>query len=296
MPIPRRRRREARRRARLVHPRAGRHLRDRRARRARVRRAACALAGGETLGARRAVICNVTPTQLYGDLLGGTPAAVPLRAGGDADPLRARPSRRSWEGDERLGKTAIVHLTPGLDGVSRAVNEAERGLLPAEATVVVGQPLTMDPSRAPDGKGLLWVQLQELPWQVKGDAAGELDSATALDGRAARALRRPHPGADRDATSRTSSRRSLAARRASRRPTCRRTNINLVHGDPYGGSLALDQNFLWRAPHRTQVPGVWHVGASTHPGPGPRRRLRCARRAQLLEPPLPQRLLGRFRR
>ena len=58
-----------------------------------------------------------------------------------------------WEGDERLGKTAIVHLTPGLDGVSRAVNEAERGLLPAEATVVVGQPLTMDPSRAPDGKG-----------------------------------------------------------------------------------------------------------------------------------------------
>ena len=73
-------------------------------------------------------------------------------------------------------QTAIVHLTPGLDGVSRAVNEAERGLLPAEATVVVGQPLTMDPSRAPDGKGLLWVQLQELPWQVKGDAAGELDA------------------------------------------------------------------------------------------------------------------------
>ena len=81
-----------------------------------------------------------------------------------------------WEGDERLGSTAIVHLTPGLDGVSRAVNEAERGLLPAEATVVVGQPLTMDPSRAPEGAGLLWIQLQELPWHVKGDAAGELDA------------------------------------------------------------------------------------------------------------------------
>ena len=80
-----------------------------------------------------------------------------------------------WEGDARLGQTAIVHLTPGLDGVSRAVNEAERGLLPAEATVVVGQPLTIDSSRAPDGAGLLWIQLQELPWRVKGDAAGELD-------------------------------------------------------------------------------------------------------------------------
>ena len=81
-----------------------------------------------------------------------------------------------WDGDERLGNTAIVHLTPGLDGVSRAVNEADRGLLPAEATVVVGQPLTMDPSRAPEGAGLLWIQLQELPWHVKGDAAGELDT------------------------------------------------------------------------------------------------------------------------
>ena len=29
------------------------------------------------------------------------------------------------------------------------------------------------------GKGLLWIQLQELPWRVKGDAAGELDAATA---------------------------------------------------------------------------------------------------------------------
>src|SRR5207248_8106202 len=80
-----------------------------------------------------------------------------------------------WRGDERLNRTAIVHVTPGLDGVSRAVNEAERGLLPAEATIVVGQPLTLDPSRAPEGKGILWIQLQELPRRVKGDAAGEPD-------------------------------------------------------------------------------------------------------------------------
>src|SRR4029077_15124876 len=77
-----------------------------------------------------------------------------------------------WEGDERLGRTAIVHLTAGLDGVSRAVNEAERGPLAAEAAIVVGQPLTMDESCAPEGKGLLWIQLQELPWRIKGDASG----------------------------------------------------------------------------------------------------------------------------
>src|SRR5204862_8031195 len=79
-----------------------------------------------------------------------------------------------WDGDERLGRTALIHLTPGLDGVSRAVNEAERGLLPAEATVVVGQPTTVDASRAPAGGSVLWIQLQELPWHVKGDAAVEI--------------------------------------------------------------------------------------------------------------------------
>src|SRR5439155_8226976 len=133
------------------------------------------LAGGETVTARRSVIANVTPTQLYARLLDGeAPAAVAergrrFRYGRSEMQIHfalSEPPR--WEGDDRLGRTAIVHLTPGLDGVSRAVNEAERGLLPAEATVVAGQPLTMDPSRAPEGAGMLWVQLQEVSWHVKG--------------------------------------------------------------------------------------------------------------------------------
>ena len=50
-------------------------------------------------------------------------------------------------------------------------------------------------------------------------------------------------------------------------------NINLAQGDPYSGSLALDQNFLWRPfarqpGHRTPVEGLFHIGASTWPGPG----------------------------
>ena len=159
-------------------------------------------ADGERIAASEAVICNVTPTQLYGDLLEGfEEKAKGFRYGRSEMQIHyalSEPPR--WEGDERLRGTAIVHLTPGLDGVSRAVNEAERGLLPAEATVVVGQPLTMDASRAPDGKGILWIQLQELPWRIKGDAAGEIDvGGGGVDGGSARALRRPDPGADRAA-------------------------------------------------------------------------------------------------
>src|SRR6185437_11749178 len=137
----------------------------------RVYAGAVRVAGGERVGARRAVVCNTTPTQLYGELLGGSPP--PFRYGRSEMQIHfALSEPPAWAGDERLGRTAIVHLTPGLDGVSRAVNEAERGLLPAEATIVVGQPLTLDPSRAPAGRGLLWVQLQELPWRIKGDAGG----------------------------------------------------------------------------------------------------------------------------
>ncbi|MEX0673310.1 MAG: NAD(P)/FAD-dependent oxidoreductase, partial [Gaiellaceae bacterium] len=119
-------------------------------------------ADGEELRAERAVIANVTPTQLYGRLLPRRP--VGYRYGrGDMQIHFALSEPARWDGDERLARTAVVHVTSGLDAVSRAVNEADRGLLPEEGTIVVGQPLTMDPSRAPDGKGLLWIQLQELP-------------------------------------------------------------------------------------------------------------------------------------
>ena len=77
-------------------------------------------------------------------------------------------------------------------------------------------------------------------------------------------------------------------------------NINLVNGDPYGGSLALDQNFLWRPlasqpGHRTPVEGVWHIGASTHPGPGLGGGSGALVAQQLLEPPFTKRMVSRLR-
>jgi len=223
-------------------------------------------AAGETIAARRAVVCNVTPTQLYGPLLGGTPP--PFRYGRSEMQIHfALSEPPQWQGDERLARTAIVHLTPGLDGVSRAVNEAQRGLLPAEATVVVGQPLTLDPSRAPAGKGLLWIQLQELPWHVKGDAAGELDVG---DGAWTEELRERYADRIQARIARhVPNLEGAILKRVCLSPAdLQAANVNFVRGDPYGGALQLDQSFLWRAPHRTHVPGVWHVGASTHPGPG----------------------------
>jgi len=265
------------------------------------------LSGGETLTVSRAVIANVTPTQLYERLLDGevTPTvaarARSFRYGRSEMQIHyalSEPPR--WEGDDRLTRAAIVHLTPGLDGVSRAVNEAERGLLPAEATVVVGQPLTMDASRAPDGAGLLWIQLQELPWHVKGDAAGELDTK---DGAWSEELRERY--ADRIqariATHVPNLESALLERVVLSPADLQAANINLHHGDPYSGSLALDQNLLWRpfpaSPgHATPIRRLWQIGASTHPGPGLGAGSGTLVAKHLLEPPLLDRMRKRFGR
>ena len=257
------------------------------------------LAGGDDIGAARAVVANVTPTQLYERLLDRP--APPFRYGRSEMQIHfalSEPPR--WEGDERLAETAIVHLTPGLDGVSRAVNEAERGLLPAEATVVVGQPLTMDPSRAPDGAGLLWIQLQELPWHVKGDAARVLDAG---DGSWTETLRERYADRIQARIARhVPNLESAIRKRVVLSPAdLQAANVNLHHGDPYSGSLALDQNLLWRPfaarpGHATEVARLWHIGASTHPGPGLGAGSGTLVAKQLLEPPLPQRLLARVRR
>jgi len=265
------------------------------------------LAGGETVTAGRAVIANVTPTQLYGRLLEGevpppiAEGARRFRYGRSEMQIHfalSEPPR--WEGDERLAHSAIVHLTPGLDGVSRAVNEAERGLLPTEATVVVGQPLALDSSRAPARAGLLWIQLQELPWQVKGDAAAELDTK---DGTWTEELRERY--ADRiqaRIAGHVPNLESALRKRFVLSPAdLQAANINLHHGDPYSGSLALDQNLLWRPfpanpGHATPIRKLWQIGASTHPGPGLGAGSGTLVAKRLLEPALLERLRSRIGR
>ena len=234
------------------------------------------LAEGEEVEATRAVLANVTPQQLYGDLLAEDGRAVEaqrFRFGrGEMQIHFALSEPLDWQGDERLRRTAIVHLTAGLDGVSRAVNEADRGLLPAEATVVVGQPAAVDASRVPDGRSLLWIQLQEVPSRPKGDAAGELDSG---DGTWTEELRERY--ADRIqariARHAPNLERAILRRVALSPADIAAANANMPGGDIYSGSCALDQNLLWRPRpglpgHRTHVEGLWHIGASTHPGPG----------------------------
>src|SRR5579872_4115167 len=239
------------------------------------------LSSGERIEALKGIVCSMTPSQLYGRLLRDHPpsseVAVSLKnyryGKGDMQIHYALDAPPKWKGGEELGKVALLHVAPGLDGVSRAANECERGLLPAEPTICVGQPTALDPSRAPAGKAILWLQLPEAPRYLKGDAAGEISVPS--DGQWTGDVRE----AFADRVEALFSRHivdfcsHVIARKSYSPADLEAMNVNLVGGDPYGGYCGVDQFFLWRPfagsiNHKTHLPGLYHIGASTHPGPG----------------------------
>ncbi len=235
------------------------------------------LAGGEEIAARD-VVASVTPTQLYRRLVEAPSeatqaATASYRYGkGNFQLHYALEHPPRWH-DPALGEVALIHLTDGLDAVSKAAGEAERGIIPAAPTICVSQPTALDPSRAPEGRAILWLQMPEAPRRIAGDAGGEIpvppDGQWSEDVREAfadrvEAMLAAHVAGFRD---------SVIARRAFSPADLEAMNVNLVGGDPYGGHCALDQFFLWRpfkgsVNHRTEIKGLWHIGASTHPGPG----------------------------
>lgn len=240
-------------------------------------RAVAVHCGGRRLGASRAVLASTATRRLYEELL---PAAAVDDAGRRAA-ARHRPGRAaaqlhlaldaplSWA-DSRLDDVPLIHVGDGAAGTAVACAQAEAGLLPAEPTVVVGQQCVLDPSRAPEGRATLWVQLQELPWRPVGDAAGEIDTSSGwsddvVSAYADRVLARiaEHaPGLTG----------SVLARHVIAPTDLAAANANAVEGDPYGGAAELDQSLVWRpgtgTGHRTSVAGLLHIGAFTHPGPG----------------------------
>ncbi len=235
---------------------------------------------GKRFECKHSIICNVTPGQLYESLLpsDAVPAALHQAAAnyrfGRADMQihLALDSRPQWS-DPELNDVALIHVSDGLDALSKAVNEADRGLLPACPTIVVGQPCALDPSRAPEGKWILWIQLQELPAVIRGDAAGEIEVpdngewTDVVAGQYAERVLHCLGQHISNLVEITLGKAVLSPRDLQAR------NANLVGGDPYSGDCALDQNLLFRSGtpmrnHRTCIDNVFHIGASTHPGPG----------------------------
>ncbi|MFK7836900.1 MAG: phytoene desaturase family protein [Sulfitobacter sp.] len=230
-------------------------------------------AGDEKILAKN-VIASTAPGQLCDGLLAGSEppqTAKKFRHGrGNFQLHYALDGQIEWA-SEGLEDVALMHLSDGIDAVSKSSNEAERGMLPAVPTICVGQPHRMDPTRCPEGKAILWLQIPDAPSVIKGDAAGKIETGQDWSEATREAF------ADRIETILSGHIKNWnqikLKRRAYSPADLEKMNVNLVGGDPYGGACTLDQFFVWR-PHAAQanngttVQNLHHIGASTHPGPG----------------------------
>ncbi len=235
------------------------------------------LADGRTIGAKRAVIANVHPQRLFGLLLPDD--AVPAAYAGKVAKFRAGPGTMmvhlaldglpDWTAGDALKSYAYVHVAPDFAMMSRAYAEAAAGLLPAEPALVVGQPTALDPSRAPPGRHVLWVQVRVLPAEIRGDAAGRIEATGWDEAKEAYAdrvldlLEHYAPGLAS----------KILGRSVFSPLDLERENPNLIGGDNLSGSHHLDQNFLFRpvagwSRWGTPVPSLYLCGASTWPGAG----------------------------
>ena len=235
------------------------------------------LASGERITASRAVIASVTPTALYQRLL--EPRVVPDRVRRAADRYRYGPGTVMihlalsgppvWAAGGDLGEFAYVHIAPYVSDLADTYTAANNGLLPASPLLIVGQSSAVDPTRAPAGQAVLWVQVRGQPAQIRGDAAGEIeardwrDAAEPYADRVIAKLSEYAPGIE-----------DLILKRVVLTPVdLEAHDPNLVGGDSVAGSHHLRQNFIFRpmlgySNYRTPVDGLFMTGAATWPGGG----------------------------
>jgi phytoene dehydrogenase-like protein len=223
------------------------------------------------------VIANLHPQIVFGRLVRPDPKrkafdekVARIRAGPGTMMIHlALDSLPDWRAGPELKRFAYVHVAPDLTMMSRAFAEAAAGLLPAEPVLVVGQPTAIDPTRAPPGKHVLWVQVRVLPATIAGDALGRI-SATAWDEakeayaeRVLDILEIYAPGL----------RAKILGRSIWSPLDLERENPCLIGGDNLTGSHHLDQNFFFRpvagySRYATPTPRLYLCGAGTWPGAG----------------------------
>jgi phytoene dehydrogenase-like protein len=224
--------------------------------------------------ATRAVIAGVAPRALP-RLTGGTTPAFDgamekfRHAPGTMMIHLAMDSLPDWRAGAALQRHAYVHIAPSLDQMARTYSQATAGLLPDEPILVVGQPTVFDPSRAPDGKHVLWLQVRMAPGTIAGDAKGEIaatdwaDAALPFAERALAILEAHAPG----------TRAKILASRIVTPVELEADNPNLVGGDQVCGSHHLSQHFLFRpvrghADGSTPITNLHLTGAAVWPGAG----------------------------
>ncbi|MEH7415838.1 NAD(P)/FAD-dependent oxidoreductase [Neobacillus drentensis] len=236
-------------------------------------------AKGRKFFAKQAVVATTTPDQLYLTLLKDTEISGSLRS--QAEKFRygrgcvqihlALSEPPKWP-DERFNRVGQPHLTDGLDGFTLAIAQSTADLLPAKPTFTVDCSTNLDPTRAPEGKAIMRVQVLEVPIRPRGDAASQIEvgDGTWTHDLTERFTERVLQVVSKHIPNIPS---AVIGKYVVTPDTIARFNPNSGPGDPYGGAHDLAQSYLFRPlpgqpGHQTAIPNVYMLGAATWPGHG----------------------------
>ena len=219
-------------------------------------------ASGEEVAASRAVLADVGAPALYERML-PEPQRVDLkRFQYDSATFKV-----DWTLDgpipwlhEDARRAGTVHVTEGLDELVEHSAQIQRGELPTEPFLLLGQYASYDPGRIPEpGKEVAWAYTH-LPHGVWDDSRAEAFADLMEE-----QVERVAPGF-----------RKLIRKRHLLTPTdLEARDQNLVGGALNGGTAQIHQQLVFRpSPNlhggrtETHVPGLYLASASAHPGGG----------------------------
>ncbi|MGW7332592.1 phytoene desaturase family protein, partial [Streptomyces sp. NPDC054840] len=233
-------------------------------------------AGGETVGARRAVLADTSAPALYRELVGEE--HLPSRLLRDLERFQwdfatfkvdwALTGPVPWTAPQATG-AGTVHVADGVDGLTRFAAQIAMGQVPDEPFTLFGQMTTADPSRSPAGTESAWAYTH-LPQHITADAGpdritGRWDDREqeAMADRVEAQVERFAPGF----------RALIRARRILAPTTLQAMDENLHNGAINNGTTALHQQAIFRPTPgtgrpETPVKNLYLASAAAHPGGG----------------------------
>lgn len=148
-------------------------------------------------------------------------------------------------------RAGTVHIGPTAGEIDSALSAAVAGRDPSVPFLITAQPSLVDPSRAPEGRHVLWAY-GHVPAGWQGDATDVIE----------RQLERFAPGF----------RDLVLARAVAGPPQLAARNANYVGGDiacgAFSGLQTVIRPKLARVPYATAHPAVFMCSSATPPGPG----------------------------
>ena len=215
---------------------------------------------GEAIEARRAVLADTTAPALFGRLL-----PEEHRKKLPAFQFDSSTVKVDWALDAPIpwtaagaGRAGTVHVSEGMDHLTRVASDLVTGRIPEEPFLVLGQYSECDPTRMPAGKESAWAYTH-VPQGVWEDSMTD-----EFVGRMEEQVERLAPGFTK----------SIRGRHVQTPTDLERNNRNLEGGAINAGTAQLYQQLVFRpspdalARPETHVQNLYLASASAHPGGG----------------------------